>query len=310
MEYEYFGYPADYLEKFKANIEKVTAADILRAARERVHPDKLVVLAVGRDQDFDKPLAELGQPNLIDITIPQPKVVVAAADPASLQRGHAVLENMVNAMGGAERIRGLKDMTIEATAVFKTPQGELKVTSTSYLVLPNKIRQEATLPFGQLITVFDGTRSWMKTPQGVRDMPETQQNEMVQQNTRNSLVALQDALASKRTVSFLESAEVDGKPADVVQFSDAAGNVFRMYADAVTGRPVKKAYKGSSPMVGPVDVEELYSDYHDVEGYSLPFKIVLIQNGRTFAEIDISSYQLNKAPDPKLFVREETKETK
>lgn len=310
MEYEYFGYPSDFLEKFKANIERVTAADILRAARDRIHPDKLVVLAVGRDKDFDKPLAELGQPKLIDITIPQPKAAVAAADPASLQRGHAILESMVRAMGGAERIRGLKDMTTEASAVFKTPQGDLNVASTNYLVFPNKVRQEATLPFGQLIMVYDGARGWMMTPQGVRDMPASQQNEMVQQNTRNSFIAVQDALAGKRTVVFVEAAEVGGKPADVVQFSDAAGSVFRVYVDAATGRPVKKTYKGSSPMVGPVDVEELYSDYRDVEGLSLPFKITVIQNGRTFAEINVTSYQLNKTPDPALFVKEETKEAK
>ena len=73
MTYEYFGYPADFLQKTKTNVEKVTKADILRVARKHLHPDKLQILAVGRPDDFDEPLSVLGSVNEIDITIPPPK---------------------------------------------------------------------------------------------------------------------------------------------------------------------------------------------------------------------------------------------
>jgi zinc protease len=70
---EYFGYPADFLQKTKANVEKVTKADVLRVARKHLHPDKLQILAVGRPDDFDEPLSVLGPVNEIDITIPPPQ---------------------------------------------------------------------------------------------------------------------------------------------------------------------------------------------------------------------------------------------
>ena len=73
MVYEYFGYPADFLLKTKANVEKVTKADVLRVARKHLHPDKLQILAVGRPDDFGQPLSVLGPVNEIDITIPTPK---------------------------------------------------------------------------------------------------------------------------------------------------------------------------------------------------------------------------------------------
>ena len=73
MTYEYFGYPADFLQKTKANVEKVTKADILRVARKHLCPDKLQILAVGRPQDFDEPLSVLGPVSEIDITIAPPK---------------------------------------------------------------------------------------------------------------------------------------------------------------------------------------------------------------------------------------------
>lgn len=73
MTYEYFGYPADFLMKTKANVEKVTKADVLRVARKHLKPDKVQILAVGKPADFGEPLSTLGSVNEVDITIPPPK---------------------------------------------------------------------------------------------------------------------------------------------------------------------------------------------------------------------------------------------
>jgi len=73
MTYEYFGYPADFLQKTKQSVEKVTKADVLRVAKKHLQPDKVQILAVGRPDDFDEPLSALGPVSEIDITIPPPK---------------------------------------------------------------------------------------------------------------------------------------------------------------------------------------------------------------------------------------------
>jgi predicted Zn-dependent peptidase len=72
MTYEYFGYPADFLQKTKDNVEKVTKADVLRVAKKHLDPGNVQILAVGRPDDFDQPLSTLGKVNEIDITIPEP----------------------------------------------------------------------------------------------------------------------------------------------------------------------------------------------------------------------------------------------
>lgn len=73
MGYEFYGYPADTLERYRAGVEKVTVADVERVAKKYVHPEKLAVLVVGNSKDFDKPLSTLGKVTPIDITIPPPK---------------------------------------------------------------------------------------------------------------------------------------------------------------------------------------------------------------------------------------------
>ena len=71
---EFYGYPANYLETYKAGLEKVTVADLDAAARKYIHPEKLAVLVVGNGPEIKPGLDELklGPVQTVDITIPQP----------------------------------------------------------------------------------------------------------------------------------------------------------------------------------------------------------------------------------------------
>jgi zinc protease len=83
MSYEFYGYPADFLERFRAGIEKVQKADVERVAAKYLHKDQLRVLVVGNTGEFDKPLSDLGAVTNIDISIPPPPGEKGAAPAAS-----------------------------------------------------------------------------------------------------------------------------------------------------------------------------------------------------------------------------------
>ena len=72
---EFYGYPPNYLETYKAALEKVTLADLSAVAKKYVHPDKLAVLVVGNGPEIKPGLDDLGMGAIhpVDITIPQPK---------------------------------------------------------------------------------------------------------------------------------------------------------------------------------------------------------------------------------------------
>jgi zinc protease len=72
MAYEFYGYPQDYLEKFRLGVDSVTAADVARAASRYLHKEKLATLVVGNSGEFDKPLSSLGPVTNVDIAIPPP----------------------------------------------------------------------------------------------------------------------------------------------------------------------------------------------------------------------------------------------
>ena len=78
MAYEFYGYPPDFLEQYRAGIEKVTTADVNRVWPKYLHKDQLAVLVVGNTAEFDKPLSSLGPVTNIDITIPPPPAGMGA----------------------------------------------------------------------------------------------------------------------------------------------------------------------------------------------------------------------------------------
>ena len=72
MAYEFYGYPATFLEDFQRGVKAVTKTDVARVAEKYLHRDQMAVLVVGNAGEFDKEPASLGAVHKIDITIPAP----------------------------------------------------------------------------------------------------------------------------------------------------------------------------------------------------------------------------------------------
>jgi zinc protease len=66
----FFGYPTDFLERYRVGIDKVTSADVSRVANKYIDESKLATVVVGNGAQFTPPLSELGKVTALDITIP------------------------------------------------------------------------------------------------------------------------------------------------------------------------------------------------------------------------------------------------
>ena len=69
LSYEFYGYPPDFLERYRAGIEKVTAEDVDRVAKKYLHPEQFAILVVGNRKDFDRDLATFGKVTTVDVSI-------------------------------------------------------------------------------------------------------------------------------------------------------------------------------------------------------------------------------------------------
>jgi len=87
MRYEFYGYPLDFLEQYRSQIEKVTVDDVNRVAKKYIHPEQYPTLVVGNSTQLGNQLTSLGAVTDIDITIPpppgQPAQPGAAEQPSS-----------------------------------------------------------------------------------------------------------------------------------------------------------------------------------------------------------------------------------
>ncbi len=67
MRLEYDGLPEDYLVHYQERVASVTPEDLGRVAEKHLHPEKSILLVVGKEEDFDQPLFSFGLVNRIEL---------------------------------------------------------------------------------------------------------------------------------------------------------------------------------------------------------------------------------------------------
>jgi zinc protease len=295
LRYDYYGYPRDFIHQYQHAIEAVTLPDVLRAARERVMVKNLTIVAVGNPQEFGKPLATLGLPVAsIDLTIPEPpgaaKAETSKADPASIERGKKLLQQAQQAVGGADKLAAIQDVTEVVALNMASMPPDMKIKQTNLWVAPDSFRQESQLPFGRIVLYSDGKSGWMSTPQGVRPLPGAQLKQIREELFRNYFRLLLSDRDADRTVSSPE----DG----VVEISDKDGNSVKLYIDAKTGLPAKEIYSAEQPGATVGSMEEIFEDLQQAGDVKVPKKVMINQNGKKFAELTIEEFKLNSGIKP------------
>jgi zinc protease len=65
--YDIVGLPLDTLEREFERLTAATLEDVKQVGHDYLHPDDLVILIVGDEDQFDRPLSDLGQVNVIEI---------------------------------------------------------------------------------------------------------------------------------------------------------------------------------------------------------------------------------------------------
>jgi zinc protease len=285
MRYEYHGYPKDFLFQYQKAISAVTRADVLRVAKERIHPEELAIVMVGNPKDLGKPLTTLGKVNELDLTIPEPKQEVAKSDAASLTRGKQLLQKAQLAMGGAEKLAALKDATHTLELALEPAAGGFKVKQVSMYLAPGQLRQEQELPFGKVIVYSDGKTGWLSTPQGVQSMPA----EVLKQ--------VQGAIFREPTALMLSdrdaSRTVNAVGDDAIEISTVDGLRVRIEFDPATGLPGRELYTEPGQNGAPAQTTDIFSDWREVAGIKLPFKEIQQENGVKMLEMTVSEHKFN-----------------
>ena len=301
MTYEYHGYPPDWLDKYQAEIKKVTTADVSRVATKYLHRNQLAVLVVGNTKEFDKPLSSLGAVKEIDITIPPPPAEKedSAKPAASNAEGKALAAKVATAMGGLPKLHSIKTMHVSiAESDNGAPPSPVDVT----IAFPDRMHVDVQTPQGNLTIVASPEAAFMSMAgMGTRSMPPAQTTEMLSQLHHDLVYVAQHA----DDPAFLFTAAGTEKIGDVdTAILDIGGAIpwLRWYIDPKTGYILREKYKAMGQS-GPFDGETNLADWRTVDGLTMPYKHQNKQDGKETSNAEFKKIELNPTVDPKLFAK-------
>ncbi|MDP6668983.1 MAG: pitrilysin family protein [Candidatus Krumholzibacteria bacterium] len=300
---EFWDKDPDFLKNYLSNLDEVTAADILQAAKERIHPDEMAILVVGREEDFDKPLSELGLGEVteIDIAIPDPTIKeeeIPEATEATLAEGSRLADAAFMALGGEALLREPASLRAEAEFTIQdTPMGPLSFQVSVY-ARGESIRQEMKTPFGDMVQIAKGGEGWMISPRGQDRLPADQLSEL-QDSRRPGFSKLFQEISDYQ-VQSLESRKLEGKPCELIYLSKGDGDWIRLYLDPETHFPLAKESREKTE-AGPALVRELYRDYQVVGGMQIPFLEEVYHNGELFGVTKVSTMEFGVEMEDSLF---------
>ncbi|MGH9522381.1 MAG: hypothetical protein ACRD3E_07600, partial [Terriglobales bacterium] len=297
--YEFYGYPADFLEQYRAGIEKTTAADVNRVAHKYVHPGQFAVLVVGNQKEFQTPLTKLGQVTPIDITIPEPGSAPSSAEGKPAQSdpaAKALLEKAIDYMGGQQALNGVKSVHVVSTHQQETPQGPMTLETDGYSVLPDETSttvKAAQLP-APMHVVISPEGAWMSMEgQGSREMPASVRQQRIASIKHRLISVAQNA--NQETVT-MGAKTPEGQTIHIT--GDGVNDDWLI--NPQTGEVISSKFTGSGPQ-GPEPFVVDFSDWRSAGSIKVPFKSVTQANGKTEDTETTQTYEVNPTVDPKLF---------
>jgi zinc protease len=325
LAFEYYGQPLDWLDRYRAAVEKVTAADVARVAAKYIHPDRFTIVVVGPSEGRDKPLSALGPVKPIDLTIPPPPstapdgAAASGGKPATAPpgagggtagtasadakaQGQALLAKAVEGMGGAAALDGLTSYLAEGEVTVKTPQGEFTLQTRETLALPDRFRQDLTLPMGQMALVIAGSDAFMISPQGEQAMPASMRKQAEDQLAHVPMLLLRQ----RAKPGFEAVAAGEGKSGDTATALLAItheGRTATLGIDRQSGRVLSVAFKGAGPDGVPGDMVQTFGDFRPVGGLTLPHTQSTTLNGENNANGTLAKISVNVPIDEAVWKR-------
>jgi zinc protease len=326
----FYGLPLDQLQTFRARVNAVSPDDVQRVARALLRPDRLSVVLVGNAAAFASQLngigfgtfetVELGDLDLTSanfkharrvgraggaggvqfISYQQPPLTARAAGdapPEDQAQAAALLDRVVAAKGGLDKLRALKTIVAKQTQTSQPTAGPTQTQTTNYIQYPDKFRVEAP----GLIQGFDGTQAWASDARGVHVAPDTIARDArysVRRDVVSLLLAAKDGALKTRLLA--DAKDASGHVARALELSSADLDPIVLYINPDSALVEKRAFAANAP--GRPIVEEQFSDYRPVDGIQMPFHATQTV-GPLVVERQVVDMKINPPVDPAFFKR-------
>lgn len=233
---------------------------------------------------------------------PEPTVITrVGATPEALKKGQALISKAVAALGGDEKVDGLKSYREQGTLITTMPETQVENKTNLTIVFPNSIRREIIRQFGPVTSVVTPGESFVSTSRSTNPMTIGARLELEKQVLKRTPLGI---LRARKSASF------QAIPAGMTKSGDMSleqlaveldGVNLTMGIDPVTGRIHSLTYQGRGVNGAFGELVESFADFRSVDGVWLPFKTDITWNGQANRTLALESISVNSEIDPALF---------
>ena len=227
----------------------------------------------------------------------------AVPEDAGAKKARALLDQMIRAMGG-EAFLNYTDMSEQGrTAGFY--KGEPSGTSTPYWLFwkwPDMDRVEYTKQ-RDIIYIHNGDKGYEITYKGTRPEEEEDNKKYVRGHEYALPVVLRRWLKDPGTLLFYDGVGVaDQKQVEKITILNNKNQSVTLSIDSFSHLLVRKSYQWREPDTRFFDTEEeIYGNYHEVQGIQAPRNLVSLHNGDVVRQRFVERTTYNSGLPDSLF---------
>jgi len=211
-----------------------------------------------------------------------------------------ILDKYIAALGGAQRLANLKSFTATGT-IEGYDTYHKKVPMELYVKAPSQRTMISHGQNGDSSVVFDGRAGWIAmVTNPVRLLPMMPGAEL-DGGKFDADIALPAGIKQALTdwKVGIPPTTIGDKEVNVIQGMGAGKTRFKLYFEAESGLLARQVRYSDTP-IGMVPIQVDYSDYREVAGVKMPFKIVITwTDGQSI--IELSQVQPNATIGPEKF---------
>lgn len=216
------------------------------------------------------------------------------------QTGKDLLEKMIAAQGGREKLSNVKDSQVKGTMELLAAgvSGNITIVRKE----PDRQRLDIDVTDITITQAYDGKKVWMINPQlgeGSREMPEPFASAFKRQVIGNNALLKPEKYGI--TFHYKGKEKVEDKDCLLLESVNSDGYKTLYYLDAKTFLVVKSKFKTLDQAGTEIDQENYYSDYRKVDGLTVAFKVTSFRQGTEFMKLTLSDVKYNLNVKDELF---------
>src|SRR5215813_7542031 len=239
------------------------------------------------------------------------------ASQRSYQQARRVLDAAIEAHGGLEALRAIKDFTLKEKskvyARYQSPAAEPPFTAgTSEETLI--VDTERGFVFDDVKTANAGFNNWNRTvikgtegqnydmwSRTATPIANAAVNNFRPQMRRLPVFVLLEALDRAATLRYLGEEEINGRKQKVISVIRPDNQQLALSFDAQTNLLTKYGYIYADPITGDSEIAQTYSNYRQVGKLKLPGARILYNSGGVVQEAEYVDIQINTKPADSVF---------